>query len=177
VAEGGRSQRNDVGGCRARMARAIHATGTRDARELSERKRILRETRGSMNPHLFVQLLAESEGPRLDYKRDTYDLSLRGARVLGCVLEFEYVACRELVRRRRSCPCRVSTTCDTRSRRRCTGARRHQGDRRDLVHAPNSKMVDRCTIAGVAPRLKPVAGAFNRSVKRRMAGRVRWQYQ
>jgi hypothetical protein len=66
------------------------ATGwTRDARELSERQRILRETRGSMNPHLFVQLLAESEGPRRDYKRDTYDLSLRGARVLGSVHEFE----------------------------------------------------------------------------------------
>jgi hypothetical protein len=45
VADGGRPQRTDVGGSRARMARAIHATGwTRDARELSERNRILRET-------------------------------------------------------------------------------------------------------------------------------------
>jgi hypothetical protein len=42
------------------------ATGcTRDARELSERKRILRETRGSMNPHLFVRLLAEGKRPHL----------------------------------------------------------------------------------------------------------------
>jgi integrase len=34
-----------------------------------------------------------------------------------------------------------------------------------LMHAPSSKMVDRCTIAGVEPRLKLAAGAFNRSVK------------
>jgi integrase len=34
-----------------------------------------------------------------------------------------------------------------------------------LMHAPSSKMVDRYTIAGVEPRLKLAAGAFNRAVK------------
>ena len=34
-----------------------------------------------------------------------------------------------------------------------------------LMHAPSSRMMDRYTIAGVEPRLKLAAGAFNRSVK------------
>jgi integrase len=34
-----------------------------------------------------------------------------------------------------------------------------------LMHAPTSKMMDRYTIAGVEPRLKLAAGAFNRAVK------------
>ena len=33
------------------------------------------------------------------------------------------------------------------------------------MHAPSSKMMDRYTIAGVAPRLKLAVGAFNRAVK------------
>jgi integrase len=34
-----------------------------------------------------------------------------------------------------------------------------------LMHAPTSRMMDRYTIAGVEPRLKLAAGAFNRTVK------------
>lgn len=34
-----------------------------------------------------------------------------------------------------------------------------------LMHAPSSRMMDRYTIAGVEPRLKLAAGAFNRAVK------------
>ena len=34
-----------------------------------------------------------------------------------------------------------------------------------LMHAPSSRMMDRYTIAGVEPRLKLAAGAFNRAVE------------
>ena len=46
------------------------------------------------------------------------------------------------------------------------------------MHAPSSRMMDRYTIAGVEPRLKLAAGAFNRGGEGSgMAGSLGWQYQ